>query len=172
MNVKPWWILPVAALFGLLVGYGFAAHLAPDKVKTVEVQVESDKSKETIRKLLAQVETLQQSSRVTTVTIYSPTTGKPLKTTTEAKTETTRKTDTSVQVLHSREAESSKAVTKAVEVERSRPAWRLTPMAGIDLRSGAFSFGGMISHRLVGPISVGAFGLSSGTVGVGISLEF
>jgi hypothetical protein len=64
-------------------------------------------------------------------------------------------------------------VTKTVE--RSAPSWRVTAVAGVELRSilaPHIVYGGEISRRILGPVSVGAFGLSSGVGGIALSVEF
>lgn len=67
-------------------------------------------------------------------------------------------------------------VEKLVTKEKPLPDWRLTPMIGFNVSNGfstnQFVYGGEIQRRVLGPVSIGAWGLSSGTVGVSASLEF
>lgn len=52
------------------------------------------------------------------------------------------------------------------------PQWRLGVLVGSDYRNLDLQYGGLVSKRLLGPLWVGAFGLSGGTVGVSATLEF
>ena len=69
---------------------------------------------------------------------------------------------------------------KVVEKEKVvtlRPDWRVTPMVGLNTTGagwlpGKVTYGAMLERRIHGGVSVGAWGLSSGQVGVGLSLEF
>lgn len=67
-------------------------------------------------------------------------------------------------------------VEKVVTKERPLPDWRLTPMVGVNVKNGLkaseFVYGGEVQRRIAGPVSVGAWGLSSGTFGISASLEF
>lgn len=94
--------------------------------------------------------------------------------------------ETTAAVEHT--AESTRTDSKrdeAHQVERDReirvelrPSWRVSALAGADLRSlsftaaPAFEFGALVEHRLIGPVSIGAWGLSSGRAGVAVSIEF
>lgn len=80
----------------------------------------------------------------------------------EVKTETVRYVD--------------KEVEKLVVKERPLPDWRISPMLGVQL-NGGFStnqlvYGAELQRRIAGPISAGAWGLSSGVAGISVSLEF
>jgi hypothetical protein len=74
------------------------------------------------------------------------------------------------------------AVTKVTEaekvsVESSKPQWIVSVLGGAQVALGpqpsaSLAFGASVQHRLVGPVFVGAWGLSTGAVGAAISLEF
>lgn len=79
--------------------------------------------------------------------------------------------------------EAAKSEVREVEVERQirvevRHDWRVSALAGADLRTvsmtapPAWVLGGLVERRIVGPISLGAWGLSSGAAGLSLSLEF
>lgn len=65
-------------------------------------------------------------------------------------------------------------VEKLVVTEKSLPDWRVTPMVGVNISNGfgQLVYGGEVQRRILGPVSVGAWGLSSGLVGVSASWEF
>lgn len=59
-----------------------------------------------------------------------------------------------------------------------RPRWRVSALAGADLRTlsltapPAWELGAAVEYRLVGPVSAGAWALSSGRAGVSLSVSF
>ena len=66
-------------------------------------------------------------------------------------------------------------------VEAKKPDWVLSPMVGVDLGhlsafkmslTGPLIYGGEISRRIMGPIYLGAWGLSNASGGLSLSLEF
>lgn len=63
--------------------------------------------------------------------------------------------------------------------EYRRPDWRLTALVGVQLRIapstslfGPVVYGGQLERRIVGPVYLGAWGLSSGVAGASLSLAF
>lgn len=55
------------------------------------------------------------------------------------------------------------------------PAWRVSALAGVDLglaEPPVLVYGGQVERRLVGPLSVGAWGMSNGAAGASVSLQF
>ncbi|NDD84290.1 hypothetical protein EBZ38_08475 [bacterium] len=67
-------------------------------------------------------------------------------------------------------------VEKLVVKEKPLPDWRISPMVGLDFKNGLQSsqvvYGGEVQRRILGSVSAGAWGLSSGVAGVSVSLEF
>lgn len=59
-----------------------------------------------------------------------------------------------------------------LEPARELPTWRVTALAGLRLGELQPVYGGQVSRRLAGPIWVGAWGLSSGTAGVAVAVEW
>lgn len=89
--------------------------------------------------------------------------------------------DTVTKVEVKMNTETKRDTKRDVErVEVARPDWRVGVLAGVDARQvslvplspGPLVFGGIVERRLVGPVSVGAWGLSSATFGVSVSVEF
>lgn len=76
-------------------------------------------------------------------------------------------------------------VEKTVDISKPMPDWRIGPMLGVGIdgiasaaSTGTFDVrqsivGGVeVERRILGPISIGAWGLTSGQVGLSASLEF
>lgn len=83
------------------------------------------------------------------------------------------------------ERETDLKTEKTVEVTKPMPDWRIAVLGGVNgpqlpgLLGGQpfdplkhLSIGVHAEHRIVGPISAGVFGLSSGQVGISVGLEF
>jgi hypothetical protein len=56
--------------------------------------------------------------------------------------------------------------------ERSAPQWNVRAMAGITFGDAAPVYGAGVDRRILGPIFLGAYGFSNGTVGAAIALSF
>lgn len=73
---------------------------------------------------------------------------------------------------------------KLVEVSKPAPDWRVAPLVGVNipelpsLLTGPYdplrhtTFGVAVERRILGPVALSAFGLTSGQVGLGVSFEF
>jgi hypothetical protein len=78
-------------------------------------------------------------------------------------------------IVERREVE--KIVERRVEVERDPPDWRVSALVGADLGivdgdPPHLAFGAEVDRRILGPVSVGVWGLSTGAVGGAVSIEF
>lgn len=62
-------------------------------------------------------------------------------------------------------------VERRVEVRLPLPSWRVSGLVGGRWGTG-IEYGAHVERRLLGPIYVGAWGLSSGAVGVGLGVAF
>jgi hypothetical protein len=80
-----------------------------------------------------------------------------------------------------RVVEKEKVVEKTKVVTAEKPQWDVKLLVGADLKNlavaqglttGPFTFGAEVDRRILGPIKVGVFGLSNGTVGAGVGVEF
>jgi hypothetical protein len=69
-------------------------------------------------------------------------------------------------------------VEKRVEVPAPLPKWRVGALVGVDLThppllsDGRVGVGAIVERRLVGPISVGAYGTHTGSAGLLLTVEF
>lgn len=135
------------AILGLLMLVGaFAAGrwLSPEKVvtRTVTVEVEKTKSK--------------QDS--TTIKVTKPDGTITETTTTKTETETVTNTNNKTETI----------------VQNKKSALNVNALAGINVTNpaGGIIFGGHISKQIFGPVSIGVFGLSNGTAGLSVGLQF
>lgn len=146
----------------LALGYGFGRYVAPDKVH--EVVKEDTASREQVKALTAQLEAFQKNTHRVEVVTPDGT----RRVVTDTRIDRTKDTRSSV--------EAAKTETKTVTVDRlvdkARPSWRAGPMVGFDFRTHAPAYGGMVERRIAGPLSLGVFGLSNGTAGASLTLEF
>lgn len=74
-----------------------------------------------------------------------------------------------------KETEETKKETKIVKEEtRAGSRTTLSALAGTKVKLGALEpvYGGMVTRDIIGPIHVGAFGLSSGVGGIAVGVSF
>lgn len=62
--------------------------------------------------------------------------------------------------------------SREVEVKSHTPEWKAALMAGYSFKQGREVYGASIQKNFIGPISLGAWGLSDGTVGLSVGIEF
>lgn len=120
--------------------------------------------------------TYYRTTKAEHVTIYREKVTKPDGTVTER---TAEHTDTNTQTDAGGVAEVRREV--AVDTKRTttaRPDWRIGVLAGGTLSSpllplaGPLTVGAIVERRIVGPVSLGLWGLSSGQAGVALTVEF
>lgn len=56
-------------------------------------------------------------------------------------------------------------------VEYNQPKWTISALGALNL-DGKVSYGASVSYRLLGPINVGVFGLTSGYLGASLGVSF
>ena len=133
-------------IVGVLILLAAAAgrFLSPEKIvtKTVTVEVEKTNTK--------------QDSTTIKVT-------KPDGTITET---TTTKTETNTTTNSTNKTETI--------VQGKKSSLNVSALAGINVTNpaGGIIFGGHISKQILGPVSIGVFGLSNGTAGLSVGLQF
>lgn len=155
-TMKKTLLLISAFLITGALGFGFGKYSAPTKV----VEVEKIKTV-TVEKV---VEKKAEKKNVKTVVVQAPD-GTTTTTTTDTSTvDTNTNTDTNTVATD----EKKKTTTY------SRPNWRLAALGGFDPNGniGKPIYGGSIERRILGPIFVGAFGMSNKSFGVSLSFEF
>ncbi len=138
--------------------------MTPEKVKIEEkvvYQEKTDKTKETDTEKKKQVVTVKTEET-------KPDGTKTIVTRTEENTDIARTTLSKEQIDKTLTEERS----KLVEMGRNRVT--ISALGGLDLTDLKKSptYGGHISKPLLGPIAMGVWGLSSGTGGVSLGLQF
>lgn len=149
----------IIVIVGLVTAAAVGRWTAPEKVrvetKTVEVEKESTKTNidKDVKKITTTTTTKKPDGTVSTTTV-------------------TTSEDTS---KINRDKEDDKTVTSDTvkEVTRSSSKLILSAMAGASVTSLSTSiYGGSIQKSVLGPITVGAWGMSNGTAGLSLGLLF
>lgn len=70
------------------------------------------------------------------------------------------------------EALGTSTASAAAPMSKQLPDWHVSALGGYDFSGAKWSFGGGIERHIAGPFYGGAFGLSSGVVGVSLSANF
>lgn len=154
----------IASILALVTAYAFGRYSAPTKVVTETKIVEVDKktdSKSTDKNV--------KKNKKTTTTVTTHPDGTKEETTV---VEENYDADSSTKEKSKDEAKTTSEDKK--EVIRSGGITRVSAMFGFnglsgDLRPG---YGLHVTRSLLGPINVGAFGFTSGVVGVSLGLDF
>jgi hypothetical protein len=181
-NIKKYFIYALIVIVLLAVGYAFGRFTTPNKVVT-----------QTVTKIQTQT-VVQFKDRIVTKVVYvkakQTALAKDIVTTTTKKkngevttvTHEHEQYDTSTQIAKNTDitktdvnkvnttTDTQTISTKVIE--NSKPDWQLHVLGGIDLTH-SFNpiFGGEVDRRILGPIFVGAWGLSNGSAGLSLSLE-
>lgn len=161
MGTKSKIFLAVVALAtSAAVGRWSAPEKIKEVVKTVEVEKKSDQTS-------SNTDRDRHKKTVITETIY-PDGRKETKTVITDDIETKRQTDSKSEDEVAKNTDSEREVTK------SGSRLSISALAGTKLSFDATPpvFGGMISKEVLGPISIGVWGLSNGTAGASIGLSF
>ena len=93
-----------------------------------------------------------------------------------SKTTTVTRTDTSETKTDGSSEKTTEIVPIGTEkrVEKSTPVrdWRATVLGGYDIPAREFVWGGAVDRTLAGPVRTGIWGMSNGSVGASLSVEF
>ena len=194
MNSKPLDFLrahwrPVVVLVALLLAFFAGRYGTP--TKTVTVHAETDHTAETqLAQARAQINTLSEQVKTLNTrkhevkTVYVTRDGtKTEQDVTDTDTEQTATAQTETQKVATAQTETHVDTTHTASttttVTAYRPEWRVSLLAGADMLHldrpqlfGPIQLGAMVERRILGPVWVGAFGLSSGVGGLALSVEF
>lgn len=172
--MKRYALIGAIALVIAAGGYALGRFTAPERVRTVETvrTVEDTKTKAELAEVKWLLENVKSKSRTERVSVVKPDGTRETRTVVDRSSE--RATDTGANTASRYEASHTLAhETIAVrEVERVRPQWRIGALGGVDFRTRNLIYGAHIERRILGPLSLGAWGLSSGAGGLSLSLEF
>lgn len=151
----------ILAIIALVVSYAFGYYESPEKIKTETkiVEVES-KTKKT------DSDTNKHKDTKTTEVIKPDGTKTITTTVTE---DTNRKSDSTA----TDDTKKMEDITK--EVTKSGSRLNLAILTGVNfsnLTSNPIIYGGSVSRNLIGPITLGIWGLTNSTAGASIGLQF
>lgn len=171
-GIKNWlkqhgYLLPYVSV--MLTGFFIGRLTTPEEVRIETVEVESVQAQQTIAALQSELEAKRGMLKLEERTFTKPDGSKATFTRLTNKTSSVRtgdKTSSLTSQVKGERLQVSKSETT------SRPSWKLTPMAGYNVPAQSFLYGGMVERRILGPVSLGVWGLSNGTVGVAASVEF
>lgn len=169
------------SVFCLLVGFGYAKFLTPERVSVVTkvhtVEVESREAQATIAALRSELAQTKRHTFRTEVVV-----AKPDGTVTTTKTEDEHlehKTETkALTVAEATEKATTTKTTETVtakETVNAKASVKLTAMVGYDFAARAPVYGGAAQGRVAGPFWVGGWATTTGglpAAGVSLSLEF
>lgn len=150
------------SIVALLTAYAIGRYASPEKIKTVTQTVEVEKKTDT-----TQTDLDRDKHKQTTVVEVKQPDGTQTKTTTITEdSTTTKKTDATVADNITTDTKTEKEVTYATS--------KVTILAtyGIPLTGGVPAYGGSISKPVLGPVTIGIWGNSSGVAGLGLGLTF
>lgn len=152
MNTKT---IVIASVVALLVAFAVGRWSAPEKVKiqTVTVEKKTDDKK-----------TDTDDHKVTTITETDKPDGTKTKVTVISDNKDT-------QVVDKKTDDLTQTTTK--EVDRSSSKVTISALAAVNVtKLGVPIYGASVSKPILGPITVGIFGLQNGTAGVSVGLSF
>ncbi len=173
--MKPWAWAAVAGVALAGGGYALGRFSAPAKTTETVTVREDLQSKATIRQLTAELETAKKNTHSTIVTRWLKDGTSERHETVDTQTSSTR--DARHDVVASTDTRTVKATT-ASKTTTLRPDWRLGVMAGGSLTApalplaGPLAVGVLVERRIIGPVSLGVWGLSSGQAGAAVTVEF
>lgn len=156
----------IAAVVSLLVAFAAGRHSVPVSVKTEVKTAETEKKASDTKTVTDR----DRHKKTDIITVERPDGTKETHTVITDDTDTTRKTDSKSNT------EIAKASDSKSETVRSSGHLNLSVLAGgkISFSSSPIMpvYGACVSRNLVGPITIGLFGLSDGVGGVAVGLDF
>lgn len=159
----------IVGLVLLLVGAGLGRYASPAKVEIKTETVEVEKIVE--KKVYVEDAKKKKANKRQTHTIE---TTKPDGT----KTKETFDLDESTTFVETHEGETTElnkeheAVNKSDKTVTNETKWQINALAGADIPRAVIVYGAQVEYRVLGPIFVGGFGLTSGVLGVSSGISF
>lgn len=147
----------IIVIISLLGAFASGRYSVPVKIKTTEVSTDNKK--------VDVDSTKDKHKETTTVTVVKPDGSK--ETTTKIVEDDKAKTDSTVV--------DNKTDNKETTVTKGSSRLNISVLGGVGLRGLPTItpvFGAHVSKDLIGPVSIGAFGLSDGTFGASLGLTF
>lgn len=185
--LEHWRVVAIAA--ALLCAFAVGRYETPPKTVTTAAVVDHStenqlaQAREQINTLTQQVATLKTKKHEVKTVAVKPDGSKTIQTVTDTDTDQATHSQTAQQTVATQQVQTQTEVTHSattsVTVTTVKPQWRVSALAGVDVLHlnqpallGPVQLGALVERRLIGPVWVGAFGLSSGTAGLALSLEF
>lgn len=175
--LKKYWPYAVVLLVGGALGYMIkpANVRIEEREKVVVVEKEVIKEVEVVK--WVKDTSVKDRTHTETTTTTNPDGSSTSHTVVDTNVDTnTHETKDTVKVV---EVIKEVMVTKEVEkiVEAGKANWRINAMLGtqlsvVPLGVKGFVYGGEVDRRLFGPVWIGVYGLSNGTVGGKVGIEF
>jgi hypothetical protein len=150
----------VAVIVSLAVAFGFGRWSAPQKIVTeTKVVIQKDATKET-------QSDQDKHSETNTVQVKKPDGTIITKTTTKTDTDTKRKTE--------QETKTDQKSDTRTEITKSSSPVTINALAGVNVTSltGGLIYGLSISRPILGPITIGAWGMTNKTGGFSLGIQF
>lgn len=163
MQLKYKVIIAVVALAG---AFAFGRYSAPESIKKSTETNQGEDKKSTTDKETDK----HEHKKTTTREITKPDGTKETDTTTETDTDVNRTTKNTTSDVSSSASKTTEEITRG----HSRLTISALGATRVNNLSGPFTpaYGGMIQRDMIGPVNMGAFGLSDGTCGVAVGLSF
>lgn len=155
---KKYWFYGLA----LLVSFASGRWLAPEKVKIEKQIVEVEKKSST-----KDTDSERNKRKETTVTEKIGPDGSK-----ETTSHTVETTETAKKKSQSDSSESTRAESETKEIERGTAKVTVSALAGTSFTSPQIVYGASVSKPILGPITVGVFYLTPGTLGGMLGLTF
>ena len=149
----------VGLLITLLVGIAIGRFTLPSKIITKVQTVEVEKKQQVVDK---------KDNSVTTITQTKKPDGSVI---TVTKIDSNVQTDTKTQQSDHKDTKSDKEVTYDTRSLTISAIAAIRPFQGNGLASAPI-YGGSVTYRILGPITVGGIGLSDGTIGGTLGFSF
>lgn len=146
----------IAGVVLLVLGYGIGRFTTPDKIVTqTKIVTVTDEKSVTDKKVDSTTKITEVKNKDGTVTTV---------------TEIDSHSDTNRQ----KEKDTSIVDEETKTVENNKSSLNVSVMAGLDVTNpaGGYIIGGQITKRMLGPITLGVWGLSNKTGGLSVGLQF
>ena len=173
-----------AALFGLIGAAIGRSTVKPrvetiEKTKTVEKLVVDTEATQEVASLRIQLEVAQRNVRTERVVVERPGGIRTIHEVIQSQENVRRSEQAKVETKTVEVVRVQKEVVTArvVETKLQRADWRVAVMGGVDAPAALRLevkplVGALVERRILGPFSVGIWGLSSGVGGVAVGVEF
>jgi hypothetical protein len=164
----------VGLVISLLVGYSFGRFMTPTKVE-IKKEVVTVEKKVVDTEELERIELERNKKLRTIITEITRPDGTKEKTTRHVEVTSTNKTTDNEKKVREELVKETKE-TESKLVESKHPGVTISALAGLDVTNLSTPqkpvYGGLVQKSVLGPIGVGAFGLSNGIGGMAIGLSF